>query len=195
MGDVQNISKSKYLPKMKIVPTTIAMPDTSYFVTKTLNSLFYQLHAASRTHQYFSRRVYSCRIKALHSPIPCEFSRHCVLCGGTQRRSLASAPQQRNGNIKSFISCSGNRTYNLSRLQSQKGNAYTSSLLASLQSFKQSLFQELNKLTSKPVLFNVYDIVNKRKPINNVIFSSRHFSHHFYSTTDGVLKKMTIVIQ
>ena len=69
-----------------------------------------QLHAVSRTQQGRQREP---SVKTLRSPLSANFWRHCVLSGGTQRRSFASTPVRRNGNIKksfqySFISMNEN---------------------------------------------------------------------------------------
>ena len=49
-------------------------------------------------------------IKTFYFPPSDESWMYYVLSGGTQRRAFVSLPEQRNENIKYFISLSGNRT-------------------------------------------------------------------------------------
>ena len=73
-------------------------------------------HSVCRTQQGRQREP---SVKTLRSSLFAEFWRHCVLSGGTQRRACASTPERINENInKYFISTSGDRTHNQSRLQS-----------------------------------------------------------------------------
>ena len=50
-----------------------------------------QLHALFRKQQGRQREP---SVKTIHSPLSAEFWRHCVLSGGTQRRTFAWTPER-----------------------------------------------------------------------------------------------------